>query len=226
MTVPVASPAPRAADEGIPMGKDVGFHTRGITCGEALKRAFDISLALLLLALAAPILLLGALAVALDGKGPILYWQERVGREGAVFWICKLRTMRVDAESAGAPQWAALGDPRVTRVGRILRRLRIDELPQILNVLKGEMSLVGPRPERPFFVEYLARELPDYAARHAVRPGITGWAQVNYPYGASLEDARNKLSFDLYYIKHAGLLLDLLIVLVTPKAVVIDGGGR
>jgi exopolysaccharide biosynthesis polyprenyl glycosylphosphotransferase len=194
--------------------------------GDVLKRGFDIGASIILLALALPILLVAVSAIALDSRGPILYWQERVGRGGAVFKLCKLRTMRVDAESAGTPQWAALGDKRVTRVGRILRRLRIDELPQILNVLKGEMSLVGPRPERPYFVEYLARELPEYAERHAVKPGITGWAQVNYPYGASLEDARNKLSFDLYYIKHAGLLLDLLIVLVTPKAVLIDGGGR
>jgi exopolysaccharide biosynthesis polyprenyl glycosylphosphotransferase len=191
-----------------------------------LKRAFDITLSLLLLVLALPILLLGAIAIVLDSKGPLLYWQERVGRGGAIFQICKLRTMRVDAEHSGGPQWAAVGDPRITRTGGILRRLRIDELPQILNVLKGEMSFVGPRPERPFFVEYLERELPLYAERHSVKPGITGWAQVNYRYGASLEDARKKLTLDLYYIRHAGLLLDLLIVLVTPKAVLIDGGGR
>ena len=189
------------------------------------KRAFDVAISLFLLVLTLPVLLCAMLAIRLDSRGPILYWQERVGRGGALFKMCKLRTMRVDAETSG-PQWAALGDPRTTRVGGLLRRLRIDELPQVFNVLKGEMSFVGPRPERPFFVEQLAREIPLYAARHAVKPGITGWAQVNYPYGASVEDARRKLSFDLYYVRRASLLLDLSIVLATPKAVLFDRGGR
>jgi len=192
---------------------------------EVPKRAFDIAVSLLLLVLTLPVLLLAMLAVRIDSRGPVLYWQERVGRGGTLFKICKLRTMRVDAEPAG-PQWAALGDPRTTRVGGLLRRLRIDELPQILNVLKGEMSFVGPRPERPFFVEQLEREIPLYAERHAVKPGITGWAQVNYPYGASVEDARKKLTFDLDYVRRASLLLDLSIVLATPKAVLFDRGGR
>ena len=192
---------------------------------EVPKRAFDIAVSLLLLVLTLPVLLLAMLAVRIDSRGPALYWQERVGRGGTLFKICKLRTMRVDAEQSG-PQWAALGDPRTTRIGGLLRRLRIDELPQILNVLKGEMSFVGPRPERPFFVEQLQREIPLYAERHAVKPGITGWAQVNYPYGASIEDARKKLTFDLDYVRRANLLLDLLIVLATPKAVLFDRGGR
>jgi exopolysaccharide biosynthesis polyprenyl glycosylphosphotransferase len=196
------------------------------TANEGLKRAFDIFASLVLLAVTLPVLLLAAMAIALDGKGPIFYRQERVGRGGARFKICKLRSMRPDAEGSGPPQWASLHDPRVTRVGRFLRRLRIDELPQIRNVLRGEMSMVGPRPERPFFVECLERELPLYAERHSVKPGITGWAQINYPYGASVEDARRKLSFDLYYVRNASLLLDLLIVLATPKAVFIDRGGR
>jgi lipopolysaccharide/colanic/teichoic acid biosynthesis glycosyltransferase len=191
-----------------------------------MNRILDIAASLALLLLTLPVLIMAAIAIRLESEGPIFYWQDRVGRRGAIFSMCKLRTMRVDAESAGGPQWAALGDSRVTRVGGFLRRLRIDELPQILNVLKGEMSFVGPRPERPFFVDYLARAIPLYRERHRVRPGITGWAQVNFPYGASLDDARTKLSYDLHYVKHRSLLFDLMIMLWTPKAVMLDQGGR
>jgi lipopolysaccharide/colanic/teichoic acid biosynthesis glycosyltransferase len=191
-----------------------------------MKRILDVSASFILLAVTFPVLLLAAVAIRVDSKGPIFYWQERVGRAGKRFLICKLRTMRVDAEQSGMPQWAAIDDQRVTRVGRFLRRMRIDELPQILNVLKGEMSLVGPRPERPFFVESLARELPHYGERHLAKPGITGWAQVNYPYGASVEDARRKLSFDLHYVGNIGILFDLWILLSTPKAVFVARGGR
>ncbi len=202
-----------------------GFHI-GTATNAVLKRALDITASLLLLVLTLPTLLLAAVAIKLDSKGPVLYRQERVGRRGQIFRIAKFRTMRVDAEQGCGPQWASVGDPRVTRVGRFLRRMRIDELPQILNVLRGEMSFVGPRPERSHFVRHLAAEIPFYAERHRVRPGITGWAQINYPYGASIEDAREKLSYDLYYIKNFSFLFDLLIILSTAKAVFLDGGGR
>jgi sugar transferase (PEP-CTERM system associated) len=202
-----------------------GFHI-GTATNTVLKRLLDITASVLLLILTVPTLLLAALAIRLDGEGPVLYRQERVGLRGKLFHIYKFRTMCVDAEQSTGPQWATLGDPRVTRVGRFLRRMRIDELPQILNVLKGEMSFVGPRPERPSFVDSLAADIPFYAERHRVRPGITGWAQINYPYGASIEDARAKLSYDLYYIKNFSFLFDLLIILSTAKAVFLDSGGR
>jgi sugar transferase (PEP-CTERM system associated) len=202
-----------------------GFHI-GTATNAALKRALDIFASLVLLMLTLPTLIFAAIAIKLDSKGPILYRQERVGRRGQIFHIAKFRTMRVDAEQSCGPQWASVGDPRVTRVGRFLRRMRIDELPQILNVLRGEMSFVGPRPERPHFVRHLAAEIPFYQERHRVRPGITGWAQINYPYGASIDDAREKLSYDLYYIKNFSFLFDLLIILSTAKAVFLDGGGR
>ena len=202
-----------------------GFHVTTAT-NAVLKRALDIVASLLLLVLTLPTLVLAAIAIKLDSAGPLLYRQERVGRGGQTFRIYKFRTMQTDAEIISGPKWATLGDPRVTRVGRFMRRMRIDELPQILNVLKGEMSFVGPRPERPSFVQSLAAEIPFYAERHRVRPGITGWAQINYPYGASIEDARAKLSYDLYYIKNFSFLFDLLIILSTAKAVFFDGGGR
>ncbi|HUK60826.1 MAG TPA: TIGR03013 family XrtA/PEP-CTERM system glycosyltransferase [Stellaceae bacterium] len=202
-----------------------GFHI-GSATNAVLKRALDITASVLLLLLTLPTLLVAAIAIKLDSKGPILYRQERIGRRGQIFHIAKFRTMRVDAEQMSGPQWASVDDPRVTRVGRFLRRMRIDELPQILNVLRGEMSFVGPRPERPHFVRHLAAEIPFYQERHRVRPGITGWAQINYPYGASIEDAREKLSYDLYYIKNFSFLFDLLIILSTAKAVFLDGGGR
>ena len=191
-----------------------------------LKRTLDIIVSLALLIFTSPTLLLAAIAVRLDSPGPILYRQERVGKNGTLFTILKFRTMRTDSESSGIPQWAAARDPRITRVGWFLRMARIDELPQILNVLRGDMSFVGPRPERPFFVDTLSASIPYYSERHRVRPGITGWAQINYVYGASIEDANVKLSYDLYYIKNYSFLFDLLIILSTAEAVFLKGGAR
>ena len=181
------------------------------------KRLFDIVVSLVLVVLAAPLIALGALVVRLDSKGPAFFRQTRVGLYGKNFEIVKLRSMRVDAEVAGKAVWAEKDDPRITRVGQIIRKLRIDELPQAWMVLKGEMSFVGPRPERPQFVDELAQQMPFYAERHVVKPGITGWAQVNYPYGASMEDARHKLEYDLYYAKNYTPFLDLLIILQTVR---------
>jgi sugar transferase (PEP-CTERM system associated) len=192
----------------------------------AFKRLLDVTVSSMLLVASLPMLLLAALAVRLDSRGPIFYKQERVGRYGASFNIYKFRTMRVDAESGGVPQWAAARDPRITRIGSFLRMTRIDELPQVVNVLRGDMSFVGPRPERPFFVQGLSRDIPFYAERHRVRPGITGWAQINHPYGASIEDAKAKLSYDLYYIKNYSFLFDLLIILSTAHAVLVNKGAH
>ena len=191
-----------------------------------LKRALDVLVSVALVVFTLPTLLLAAIAIRLDSSGPILYRQERVGKNGTHFTIYKFRTMRIDSESGGIPQWAAVRDPRNTRVGRFLRMARIDELPQILNVLRGDMSFVGPRPERPFFVDTLSASIPYYSERHRVRPGITGWAQINYVYGASIEDAKVKLSYDLYYIKNYSFLFDLLIILSTVEAVFLKGGAR
>jgi sugar transferase (PEP-CTERM system associated) len=188
----------------------------------ALKRALDVAASLVLLALSSPFLIAAALAVKLQDGGPVLYRQARVTRDGRVFRIMKLRTMRVDAERFGAT-WAAERDPRITRVGNFLRRTRLDELPQLFNVLRGDMSIVGPRPERPEFTEELAQKLPLYHERHRMRAGLTGWAQVNYPYGASLDDARSKLSYDLYYVKNFGVLFDLLILMQTLRVVLFPG---
>jgi sugar transferase (PEP-CTERM system associated) len=190
-----------------------------------LKRAFDLVMSLLVLFLTAPCLLTAMLAVRWDSAGPIFYRQERVTKDGHVFWISKLRTMRVDAEEQGA-MWAAAKDSRVTRVGVFLRRCRIDELPQLLNILRGEMSFVGPRPERPVFVAELASQIPLYHERHLVKAGLTGWAQINYPYGASIDDARSKLSFDLYYVKNFSILFDLVILLQTLLVVLWPTGVR
>ena len=202
-----------------------GFRV-GSMMNTALKRLLDIAASVALLIVSLPTLLVAALAIRLDSRGPIFYRQERVGLGGTTFNVYKFRTMCVDAESAGVPQWAAVRDPRITRVGSFLRMTRIDELPQVINVLRGDMSFVGPRPERPFFVESLSREIPYYSARHRVRPGITGWAQINHPYGASTEDARVKLSYDLYYIKNYSFLFDLLIMLATAHAVLVNNGAR
>lgn len=188
------------------------------------KRCFDITLSACLLLFTFPLMLLTSLLIKLDSPGPVLHRQERVGLGGRVFVLLKFRSMRVDAEKDGAPRWAGAQDPRVTRIGAIIRKLRIDELPQLLNVLRGEMSFVGPRPERPLFVEEFVKTIPFYSERHCVKPGITGWAQTNYPYGASPEDARNKLAYDLYYVKNYGLFLDLIIVVKTI-AVVLSGSG-
>jgi sugar transferase (PEP-CTERM system associated) len=205
------------------------FYSDGFRCGvidEILKRAFDIAVSVALLVFSLPLLAATACLIKLDSSGPILYRQERVGLRGQVFTIFKFRSMRVDAERDGDPKWAAKGDPRVTRVGAIIRKLRIDELAQILNVLRGDMSFVGPRPERPYFVANLAAVIPYYSERHWVRPGITGWAQINYPYGASIEDARRKLSFDLYYVKNQSIFLDFVILLQTARVIFWNHGAR
>jgi sugar transferase (PEP-CTERM system associated) len=201
------------------------LYSDGFTFGpfdRVLKRLLDISASGFVLLLTAPLLLLAMLAVRLEDGGPALYRQERVTMGGRVFRIMKLRTMRVDSERNGAV-WAAAGDPRITRIGNFLRRTRLDEIPQLFNVLRGDMSFVGPRPERPEFTRELAAALPLYEERHVVRAGLTGWAQVNYPYGASLDDARSKLSYDLYYVKNFSLLFDLLIILQTLRVVLFPG---
>jgi len=190
------------------------------------KRSFDIVSSVALLLFTLPLLLLAAVLVMLESPGPVLYRQERVGLGGRPFVLLKLRSMRDDAEKDGAPRWAVSRDPRVTRVGKYIRRLRIDELPQLWNVLRGDMSFVGPRPERPAFVNEFCRQIPFYAERHCVKPGITGWAQINYPYGASREDARNKLAYDLYYVKNHGLFLDLIILLQTIRVILWADGSR
>ena len=190
-----------------------------------LKRAFDLVVSSIVLLLTAPLLIGAMIAIRLDGPGPIFYRQDRVTIGGRVFPIFKLRTMRVDAERAGAV-WAASGDARITRVGGFLRRARIDELPQLLNILKGDMSFVSPRPERPMFVEELAQQIPLYKERHLVKAGLTGWAQINYPYGASVDDARSKLSYDLYYVKNFSILFDLVILTQTLRAVLWPSGVR
>jgi sugar transferase (PEP-CTERM system associated) len=190
-----------------------------------LKRLIDVAASALLVTVAAPVMLTAAALVRATSPGPVLFRQERVGQHGRTFMLYKFRSMRVDAE-AGLPQWAAARDPRVTEVGRVIRTLRIDELPQILNVLKGDMSFVGPRPERPYFVEELTHQIPYFAERHVVRPGITGWAQVNYPYGASVEDARQKLQYDLYYIKNFSVFLDILILIKTFRVILFPSGAR
>lgn len=190
------------------------------------KRAFDIVASGLLLAITLPVILLTALAIKLESKGPAFYRQRRVGLYNESFDILKLRSMRQDAEIAGKAIWAAEQDPRITRIGRFIRKVRIDELPQTWTVLKGEMSFVGPRPERPQFVEELEDKLPYYAERHMVKPGITGWAQINYPYGASIEDARHKLEYDLYYAKNYSPFLDMLILLQTLRVVLWPAGAR
>lgn len=190
-----------------------------------LVRVADIGISLLFLLLTLPLMLLMALLVRFDSPGPVLYRQERVGLNGAPFTLLKFRSMRANAEALG-PAWAQKGDPRVTRVGSFMRKTRIDELPQLLNILKGEMSFIGPRPERPHFVEQLAEAIPFYGERARVKPGLTGWAQVNYPYGASVEDARAKLSYDLYYVKNRSALLDVLILFSTIRVILFQEGAR
>ena len=167
-----------------------------------------------------------ALLIAAEGGGPVIYRQERVGHRGRTFTVLKLRSMAQDAEKDGKAAWATANDARVTRVGRLIRRARIDELPQLLNVLKGEMSFVGPRPERPEFVAMLTEQIPFYAVRHSVKPGLTGWAQVRYSYGATVEQSVRKLEYDLYYVKNHTLLLDLVILLETVRVVLLGEGAR
>jgi len=190
------------------------------------KRGFDIGLSFLGLLLSSPLALLTALAVRIDSKGPIIYRQQRVGQYDRSFTMFKFRSMQVDAEAESGPVWAKKDDDRVTRVGRIIRKIRLDEIPQMWNVLIGDMSFVGPRPERPHFVKGLEQHLPYYSERHNVKPGITGWAQVCYPYGSSRAAALEKLNYDLYYIKHSNLSMDLLILIQTFRLLLFGGGGR
>ncbi len=192
----------------------------------AALRYFDFALALILSVIALPIALVSVLAIWLEDGGPVLYRQTRIGLGGRPFQMLKFRSMRIDAESDGVPRWAAEDDPRVTRVGRVLRQTRIDELPQLWNVLKGEMTLIGPRPERPAFVDTLSREIPGYTLRHAVKPGLTGWAQVRYPYAASTAEAARKLEYDLYYLSHRSVVLDLRILVETVGVVLSGAGAR
>jgi sugar transferase (PEP-CTERM system associated) len=194
--------------------------------GNAVKRLFDLIMSGALFLLTFPIMLLAALCIYLESGGPVLFRQERVGQGERIFTLYKFRSMRLDAESDGTPQWAAVNDERFTLVGRLMRKWRVDELPQIFNVLKGEMSFVGPRPERPFFVDQLVTQIPFYALRHSVKPGITGWAQVRYPYGASIDDAIEKLQYDLYYVKNHSLFLDIMILISTVEVVIWRKGAR
>jgi len=192
----------------------------------AVKRMLDLTAGGMLLVLTLPIILVSALFIFLESGGPVFYRQERTGRDGRVFRLLKLRSMWHDAERDGTPHWARPNDERTTAVGRFIRKWRIDELPQLYNVLRGEMSLVGPRPERPQFVEQLEKQIPYYALRHSAKPGITGWAQVRYPYGASVDDAVEKLQYDLYYVKNRGLFLDLAILIATVEVVLWGRGAR
>lgn len=191
-----------------------------------VKRVFDLVIGFALFLLTSPVMLLTALMILFEDRGPVFYRQERVGQGGQIFRVLKFRSMRPDAEKDGTPRWAVFSDDRVTRVGRIIRRMRIDELPQLLNVLAGDMSLVGPRPERPYFVDHLAREIPFYGVRHCVKPGLTGWAQVRYQYGSSISDAVQKLQYDLYYVKNHTLVLDTLALLETVHVVLTGKGAQ
>jgi len=199
-----------------------GFRVSRVT--RLIKRTIDLTLSLVMAIVALPLMILTALMVWLDDGTPVLYQQERVGEKGGTFVLSKFRSMRKDAERGGRPIWAKDGDDRVTRVGRFIRKTRLDELPQLWNVVRGDMSFVGPRPERPFFVEQLSHAIPFYQQRHAVKPGLTGWAQVKYRYGSSLEDAMEKLRYDLYYIKHLSVFFDLTIVFDTVKVVLFRKG--
>ncbi len=194
--------------------------------GEAARRVVDITLSIIAVALTAPVMMLTALAVKLEDGGNILYQQERVGLNGRSYTILKFRSMREGAEQDGVPAWATERDVRITRVGRIIRKLRVDELPQFVNVLRGDMSIVGPRPERPYFVGQFSQAIPFYNYRHMTKPGITGWAQVNFRYGASLDDAKRKLSYDLFYVRNRSVLLDFVIMLKTVGVVLRGDGAR
>lgn len=201
-----------------------GFHRSSTFI--LIRRSISIAISLMGLILALPLFPLIILAIRLDSKGPVFYTQTRVGKGGRLFTVVKFRTMRQDAEAANGAQWAGNNDPRVTRVGKFLRSSRLDEIPQLWCVLKGEMAFVGPRPERPEFVEWLSQEIPYYGVRHMVRPGVTGWAQVKYKYGSTVEDAREKLQYDLFYIKNASIGLDLLIMFLTVKTVLLRRGAQ
>jgi sugar transferase (PEP-CTERM system associated) len=192
----------------------------------AAKRIIDVLFSFVGLILAAPVALMTALAIRLESSGPIFYRQERIGQGERHFTLIKFRSMTDNAEAEVGPVWAAKNDPRVTRVGAVIRKLRIDEIPQMINVLKGEMSFVGPRPERPFFVEKLKQNIPYYDLRHSVKPGITGWAQISYRYGDSERDAVEKLQYDLYYIKHMSPIFDLQIIFESFKVIIFGWGAR
>ena len=190
------------------------------------KRLFGLILSSIILIAFSPLMLLVAIAIKLDSKGTVLFSQGRVGENGVIFTLHKFRSMKADAEKKSGPVWATDDDPRITRVGKIIRKLRIDELPQLWNVLKGDMSFVGPRPERPFFVEKLKKTIPYYNEKFTVRPGVTGWAQVKYPYGASEKDALEKLKYELYYIKNMSMVMDLMVIFHTVKTVLLGRGSR
>ena len=192
----------------------------------ATKKTFDLIASLIILIVSLPVMLITAICILIEDGAPIFYKQLRVGKNGKPFMVLKYRSMRKDAEAGGQPQWASSNDPRTTRVGRIIRRLRIDELPQLFNVLKGEMSFVGPRPERPFFVKHLCEQVPYFNLRHSIQPGITGLAQVRYQYGASVDDSIQKLQYDLYYVKNNNLFLDFQIMVETIQVVLLGKGAR
>ncbi len=199
---------------------------RGFKFLRFMKRVIDLFLSTTLLLVTWPLFILSAAAIKLESFGPVFLRQERVGENGKLFVLLKFRSMRNDAESATGPRWASKDDARITRVGKFLRRSRLDELPQLINVIKGDMSFVGPRPERPYFVERLEKQIPFYMLRHTLKPGITGWAQIRYSYGASVEDALEKLQYDLFYIKNLSIWLDLTIILETIKIVLLQRGSR
>ena len=203
-----------------------GFRLSGLASSS--KRLLDLAIGLAILSLTWPLMLAVAFAIFVEGggRGPVLFHQTRIGLNGRTFRVHKFRSMRTDAEADGVARWASKNDDRITRVGAIIRKTRLDELPQVFNVILGEMSLVGPRPERPEFVEQLEKEIPFYSERHRVKPGLTGWAQLSYPYGATIEDARNKLEFDLYYVKNASAFLDLIILLETVEVVLWGKGAH
>lgn len=205
---------------------DASNSMRASAFEERMRRLGDIGMSLAFLVFTFPLMLVTAMLIRLDSKGPIFYRQERVGLHGKPFTLLKFRSMSADAELKSGPSWAAQRDPRVTRIGSFIRRTRIDELPQILNILRGEMCFIGPRPERPHFVESLSSVIPNYGDRALVKPGLTGWAQVNFPYGASVEDARMKLSYDLYYVRHRSAILDILILFATVRVILFQEGSR
>ncbi len=215
----------KVSAEELQLSQLIFSDTRSLRSYRRLRRVADVLVAAIGLFITAPLMLLTAIVIKLESKGPVFYSQERVGLHDRPFRIIKFRSMRTDAEKNGAV-WASKNDPRVTRVGRFIRKTRIDELPQFINVLRGEMGIVGPRPERPQFVEQLEKQIPHYSQRHLVKPGITGWAQVRYPYGASVEDARMKHQYDLYYIKTQSLLLDVVVLFETLRVVLFGRFGR
>ena len=191
-----------------------------------IKYILDLILSVILLIILLPVIITTAILIKIDSKGPVIFSQERVGQKKKIYWIYKFRSMVPDAEKQSGPEWAKENDNRVTHVGKFIRKWRIDEIPQILNVIKGDMSFVGPRPEREYFVNKLEGVIPYYRERFAVKPGITGWAQVSYGYGASVKDAVEKLNFDLFYIKNLSTLMDLMIIFCTVKTVLLSKGSR